>query len=177
MSETAATPQYLAAPGRSAERGLAALRILFGLVYLSNAFAKLVDVSDFRIGPFGANLIARANARGILEGAARDTWIAPLGALYESLVLPNWGFFIAFLTIAEFAIGLGLLFGVATRLAALGALLLIGPIWVMLLDEGPYLWQYPVELVPLAILAIVPSGRTAGLDGRLAARFHGRWPF
>jgi hypothetical protein len=47
-----------------------------------------------------------------------------------------------------------------------------------MLPNGPlFLWEYPVELVPLALLAIVPSGRTAGLDRRLAARFGGRWPF
>jgi hypothetical protein len=26
-------------------------------------------------------------------------------------------------------------------------------------------------------LAVVPSGRFAGFDGRLAARFRGHWPF
>ena len=157
--------------------GFAALRILFGLVYLSNAVAKLVDVSVFRVGPVGGNLIARSNARDILTGAAQDTWLGPLGALYENLVLPNWGFFGWFLVVAEFAIAIGLLLGIATRLAALGALALIGPIWLMLLDEGPYLWSYPVELVPLLILAIVPAGRVLGVDRRLAVRFGGRWPF
>lgn len=162
---------------RTAGRALAALRILFGLIYLSNAFAKLVDVSDFRIGPIGANLIARDAARSILGSAARDTWLPPLGAFYENVVLPNWAFFSPFLIVAEFAIGLGLLFGVATRLAALGGLALIGPIWLMMLDEGPYLWVYPVELFPLLIVAVVPAGRVLGLDRALAARFHGRWPF
>lgn len=174
---TTAQARDTAAPYRSLALGFAALRILFGLVYLSNAFAKLIDVADYRFGPFGLNLIARGNAFGILEGAAGDTWIPPLGALYQNLVLPNWGFFIWFLIVAEFAIALGLLFGVASRAAALGGLALIGPIWLMLLDNGLYLWSYPVELVPLLILAIVPSGRTAGFDGRLAARFGGRWPF
>jgi uncharacterized membrane protein YphA (DoxX/SURF4 family) len=177
MASQTTAPDVPTASYRSLAGGLATLRILFGLVYLSNAFAKLVDVSDFRIGPIGGNLIARANSRGILESAAQDTWLGPLGAFYQSVVLPNWGFFIWFLIVAEFAIAFGLLFGVASRLAALGGLLLIGPIWLMLLDEGPYFWAYPVELVPLAILAVVPSGRFAGFDGRLAARFRGHWPF
>ncbi len=94
-------------------------------------------------------------------------------------MLPNWGFFAAFLTIAELAAGLALLFGVLTRTAALGTLLLITPIWLLYLfsDLTQYLWTYPVDLVPLALLAIVPAGRTWGLDGRLAARFGDRWPF
>lgn len=177
MSSTTAQLETATVPYSAFARGFAALRILFGLVYLTNAFAKLVDVADYRLGPIGANLIARGNSRVLLETAAQDTWLAPLGAFYTGFVLPNWGFFIVFLIVAEFAIAFGLLFGVATRLAAVGGLLLIGPIWLMLLDQGPYLWSYPVELVPLLILAIVPSGRTAGLDSRLAARFGRRWPF
>ena len=47
-------------------------------------------------------------------------------------MLPNWGVFQIFLTIAELAVGIGLLFGIATRLAALGGILLILPIWLML---------------------------------------------
>ena len=96
----------------------------------------------------------------------------------RDVVLPNWGSFGAFLTVAELAIGLGLIFGVASRLAALGGLMLIGPIWVMLWHTNLYLWEYPAEdLFPLLLLAIVPAGRTAGLDARLAARFGGHWPF
>ena len=66
-----------------------------------------------------------------------------------------------------------------TRAAALGTLLRIGPIWVMYLasDATQYLWTYPVDLLPLLLLAIYPSDRTLGLDGRLAARFGDRWPF
>ncbi len=173
---TAPTPRV-----RSTERllglGMAALRILFGLIYLTNAFAKLIDVADYRFGPIGFNLIARDATRGILENAAQDTWIAPVGAFYQAVVLPNFGFFEPFLIVAEFAIGLGLLFGVASRAAALAGLALIGPIWLMLLDQGLYLWVYPVELAPLLILALVPSGRVLGLDARLAERFGGRWPF
>jgi len=85
-----------------------------------------------------------------------------------------------FLTIVELAAGLALLFGVLSRAAAVGNLLLIGPIWLMYLfsDATQYLWTYPVDLVPLLLLlAIVPAGRYAGFDGRLAARFGDRWPF
>ena len=93
------------------------------------------------------------------------------------MVLPNWGFFGILLTAAELVIGIGLLLGVTTRLAALAALVLIGPIWLMLLHTNLYLWEYPLDLFPLVLLAIVPAGRTAGLDGTVAHRFHHRWPF
>jgi hypothetical protein len=45
------------------------------------------------------------------------------------------------------------------------------------MGDGSYLWTYPVELLPLLILAIAPSGRALGLDRRLADRFGSRWPF
>lgn len=164
------------APHRSLAGGMAALRILFGLVYLSNALAKLVGTANYDLGFYSFNLITTGSARAILNGASRNT-IEPLRTIYQDFVLANWGFFQWFLTVTELAIAALLLLGVASRLAALIALGLIGPIWVMLWDAGQYLWQYPVELVPLLILAIVPAGRTAGLDSKLAARLGTHWPF
>ncbi len=180
MSHTTAAPPEAtsAAPYRLLARGFAALRIFTGLVWLSNGLAKAFDVGFFDWGFFSFNLITRGAARGIATDASGKTQIAPLGAFYRDVVLPNWEFFSIFLTVAELAVGLGLIFGVASRLAAVGGLLLIFPIWVMLWDTNQYLWTYPAEdLFPLLLLAIVPAGRTAGLDARLATRFGGRWPF
>ncbi|TQM09894.1 hypothetical protein [Pseudonocardia kunmingensis] len=115
-----------------------------------------------RSPPAAPTALSRTRRQGALDRRAARRARRPRGRL---------------LNVAEFAIAIGLLFGIATQLAALGALALIGPIWLMLLDEGPYLWSYPVELVPLLILAIVPAGRVLGVDRRLAVRFGGRWPF
>jgi thiosulfate dehydrogenase (quinone) large subunit len=159
-------------------RAFTALRIFTGLVWLSNGTAKLIDKGTYDWGFFSFNLVTRGSAQFIADDASKKTAIAPLGALYQQVVLPNWGFFGAFLTVAELAIGLGLVFGVASRLAAVGGLLLIGPIWLMLWHNGGYLWEYPAEdLFPLVLLAVVPAGRAGGLDGRLAPRFGHRWPF
>ncbi|HEU0087392.1 MAG TPA: hypothetical protein VFQ77_07055 [Pseudonocardiaceae bacterium] len=177
MRRTAEQVAKLGASPRSLARGFAALRILFGVIWLSNAVAKIVGVGAVDWGPFSFTLINRSGARGILVDAVDKTRIAPLRTLYTDLVLANWELFQWLLTGAELAIGLGLLFGVASRLAALGGLLLITPIWLMLWDNRLYLWEYPLDLVPLLLLAIVPAGRVWGLDGKLAARFSGRWPF
>ena len=159
-------------------RALTALRIFTGLVWLSNGLAKLFDVGKIDLGFFSGTLITKGTARAIATGASEKTGITPLGAFYRDVVLPNWGFFSVFLTIAELAIGIGLILGLATRLAAVGALLLITPIWIMLWPIGGYLWEYPAEdLFPLVLLAIVPAGRLAGLDRRLAPRFGHHWPF
>ena len=171
-------PAAATASRRALARGFTALRIFTGLVWLSNGLAKLFNQGGIDIGFFSGNLITLGAARGIATDASSKTQIAPLGAFYRDVVLPNWGLFGSFLTVAELAVGLGLIFGVASRLAALGGILLIGPIWVMLWHTNLYLWEYPAEdLFPLLLLAIVPAGRLAGLDYRLAARFGGRWPF
>lgn len=45
-------------------------------------------------------------------------------------------------------------------------------------DDLPRPRNAPVPLTThKAVLAIYPSGRMWGLDGRLAARFGDRWPF
>jgi len=167
-----------AATFRLMGRAFAVLRIFTGLVFLSNALAKATSTDNVDWGFFSFTLISRGGAKSIAAGASEKTQIAPLGAFYRDVVVPNWGVFGVFLTVAELAIGLGLIAGVATRLAAVGGLLLIAPLWVMLWHTGLYLWQYPAEdLMPLALLATIPAGRIAGLDARLAPRFHHRWPF
>jgi thiosulfate dehydrogenase (quinone) large subunit len=160
-------------------RGFAALRIFFGLIWLSNGLAKLIGKGAYDLGFATFGLLDLGTAQFIANDASTRTYLGPLGAFYQNVVLPNWGAFGAFLTIAEIAAGLALSFGFLTRAAALGTLLLIGPIWAMFLFSGvtQYVWTYPVDLFPLLLLAIVPAGRTAGLDARLAARFGARWPF
>lgn len=181
MTSTAgSTDESVVAPSTSRlmAGAFAGLRIFTGLVWLSNALAKVFEVGNYDWGFLSFNLITKGSAQFIATDAASKTYIAPLRLVYQDIVLANWGFFSVFLTVAELAIGLGLLFGVATRLAAVGGLLLLTPIWLMLLDTGGYLWTYPAEdLVPLLLLAIVPAGRVAGFDRALAPRFRYRWPF
>jgi uncharacterized membrane protein YphA (DoxX/SURF4 family) len=181
MSETVRANEPVAAvdiPHQVMARAFVALRIFTGLVWLSNGIAKVIDVGLYDWGFLSFNLITRGTAQLIATDASSKTYIGPLGAFYREVVLPNWGFFGVFLTVAELAIGLGLIFGVATRLAAIGGLLQLTPIWVMLWPTGGYLWEYPAEdLFPLVLLAIVPAGRVAGIDRTLASRFGQRWPF
>lgn len=179
MTETASTPLT----NRRGDtmifvRLFTALRIFTGLVFFTNGLAKVFEKSNFDLGFFSFTLISKGSAKNILTNAADKTWIRPLGAFYQHVVLPGWGFWSVFLTLAELAVGIGLLFGIASRLAAVGGLLLIGPIWIMLWHTGLYLWEYPAEdLFPLVLLAIAPAGRHFGVDGRLVERFGRRWPF
>ena len=158
-------------------RAFTVLRIFTGLVWLTNGIAKVIEVGNYDFGFISFNLVTRGVARSIAADAAAKTYLRPLGWVYQNVVVAHWGFFGPFLTVAELAIGLGLILGVASRLAAVGGLLLLAPIWVMLLHTGGYLWEYPAEdLFPLLLLAVVPAGRYRGLDAGLAPRVGYRWP-
>jgi uncharacterized membrane protein YphA (DoxX/SURF4 family) len=159
-------------------RAMVALRIFFGLEWLSNAIAKLAGVGTFHWGFTTFNLVDQATAQAILRQASTSTAIPPLRFFYGSVVLANWGFFEWFLALAEIGVGIGLALGLLTRVAALGGFLLIAPIGLMLLTTNQYLWTYPLDLFPLVLLAVVPAGRVFGVDRVLAVRFHRyQWPF
>jgi uncharacterized membrane protein YphA (DoxX/SURF4 family) len=179
MTEFADTRRAATLPTMRIARGLAAFRIFVGLVWLSNALAKVFNQGSFDLGVVSFGLISRDTARGLLETytGPESNAIAPLKSLYTDLVLANWGVFQWFLTAAELTIGITLVLGIASRLGPLLALALIFPLWVMVIDNNRYLFEWPLDIVPLAILAAVPAGRVWGQDGRLAARFGDRWPF
>jgi uncharacterized membrane protein YphA (DoxX/SURF4 family) len=166
-------------PAMRIAKGLAAFRIFVGLLWLGNALAKVVNQSSYDLGVVPFSLISRTTARDLLETytGPESNAIAPLKSIYTDLVLANWGFFQWLLTAAELAVGVSLVLGIASRLGPLLALALIFPLWIMVIDNNRYLFEYPLDIIPLAILAAVPAGRVWGLDARLAARFGDRWPF
>lgn len=137
-------------------RGLVVLRVYVGLVFLSNGLAKLFGLSSVTFGPgFRAGLIDTGGAQRILQHAASMTAFPPLGHLAAGIA----GAFTVFgplLTVAELALGTGMLAGVLVRWAAIGGLVLLVPVWVMTWPTGGYLWDYPADLVPLLILAVSP---------------------
>ncbi len=158
-------------------KAFTALRVFTGLVWLTNGLAKLIGKATYDLGFLSFNLVTRGVAESIAKDASAQTYIEPLGAFYRDVVLPNFGFFGWFLTVAELAVGLGLVLGVLPRAAALGGLLLIGPIYLMLLHTNLYLWQYPAEdLFPLVLLTIVPTWGRLAVAQRIRARLPRRWP-
>jgi uncharacterized membrane protein YphA (DoxX/SURF4 family) len=179
MADFAGTRRAATLPTMRIAKGLAAFRIFVGLVWLGNALAKVVGHSSYDLGVVSFSLISRDTARDLLETytGPQSNAIAPLKSIYTDLVLANWGFFQWLLTAAELAVGVSLVLGIASRLGPLLALALIFPLWIMVIDNNRYLFEYPLDIVPLAILAVVPAGRVWGQDHRLAARFGDRWPF
>jgi hypothetical protein len=179
MADFAETQRAAVLPTMRIAKGLAAFRIFVGLVWLGNALAKVINQGSYDLGVVSFSLISRDTARGLLESytGPESNAIAPLKTVYSDLVLANWGLFQWLLTAAELVIAISLVVGIASRLGPLLALALIFPLWIMVIDNNRYLFEWPLDIVPLAILAAVPAGRVWGQDRRLAARFGDRWPF
>jgi len=158
-------------------RGLAAIRILLGMTFLTNGLAKLFDVHRIEIGPYVANLINRGDARFILNAEVNHNaqhQLPLVGRIANNLVLAHWGLFGWGLTAVEITAGALLVSGLASRL---GALLALGPavfLFFVYLANDRWLPEQPLELVPLLVLALIPTGRCWGLDRHFADR---AWPF
>jgi uncharacterized membrane protein YphA (DoxX/SURF4 family) len=165
-----------------AARALAAFRVFFGLILLSNGLAKLLSFRTIEIGPYSSNLIDRAEARSILDFEVNrrggdGTDVPGLKAVVNDVVLPSWDVFQWLVTALEVGAGAALVLGIASRGAALLALGQQLFLQLVYLSSDRWMWEQPHEWVPLVILALVPAGRVWGLDRRLADRFHRRWPF
>ncbi len=162
----------------NAERGIAVLRIFFGLILFSNGLAKLFSFRTVEIGPYSAFLINRDEARTILEfevnkrGDGTDVPLIP--SIVNDIVLANWDVFQWLVTALELGAGAALILGIASRGAALAALAMQLFLALVYASSGRWMWEQPHEWVPLVILTLVPAGRTWGLDQRFGRR---GWPF
>lgn len=161
---------------RGVAHGLAVIRILMGVTFLANGLAKLFGFHEIHIGWYHANLINRDDARFILDAevnhnARSKVWL--VGRITNDLVLPHWNVFQWGLTVVEIAAGVLLVLGLWSRLGALLALAPAVFLFFVYFANDRWLPEQPLEVVPLIVLAIVPSGRVWGLDGRLRRR---NWP-
>jgi len=143
-------------------RGVAIARILTGVIFVAEGVSKIRG--EFVRGGFAESVRETA-------GHAWPFWASFL----RSAVLPNAGAFGWFFAIAELALGIALVLGLLTRVAAAGGMLLM----VILLlgqtrvTEGG--WEAWVTaglpskfaLLLLWLLFLADAGRTWGLDARL----------
>ncbi len=170
--------------GRLMARGLAALRIFFGLILFSNGLSKLFGFTDVFVGVYKATLIDRPEARSILDfevnkrGGGTD--VPLLKSIVNNVFLDHYGIFQWLTTALELGAGLALILGIASRAAALAALSQQLFLQVVYVSSGRFMWEQPHEWVPLVILALIPAGRIWGFDARLldrGGRRFDRWPF
>jgi len=68
--------------------------------------------------------------------------------------------------------------GLLSRLGALLGLLQVGFLAALYVSNDRWVFEQPLEVVPLLLLVWLPSGRVWGLDGTpgVQARLRGRWP-
>ena len=155
--------------------GMTIVRVGFGLVFLTNGIAKLGSQPD-RIPPFEGFLITRDGARNILAFDIQGHPVDAYRRLNENLVLDNWGFFGGLLAATELFMGVCLILGLLTPIAALmGAAFQLNLNFANIHREDKWLWDAAVEWMPLLGLALMRAGRFWGLDARLAQRFP-QWP-
>ena len=153
------------------QRAIAVLRIFFGLVFLTNGLAKLVP--GIAHLPGGYFLIDSQGAKSILQHNASHHPVRLYHDLVFNLLVPNWSLFGPLVGLAEVSAGLLLVLGLASGLGALLAALL--SLHIQFSDaNGPWLYEYAVEWVPLLCLVFMKSGLVWGLDSRIAVS-NERW--
>ena len=135
------------------------LRIYTGVFFLKYGFGKLTrdDFADGLAGFVSSNL---DNSFGFFR------------PFLESVVLPNKGVFAFLVAFGEFAIGIALIIGLATRYAAAAGAVMVASFWFTkgqgILDAQNHdmIW-----LVIFIVLAGLHAGRVVSVDERLADRF------
>ncbi len=159
---------------RTLGKGMAALRIFFGLILFTNGLAKLLSFRDIDIGPYSSFLINREETRQILDSEVNKrnggTDVPGLKWLTNEVILPNFDVLQWVITAVELGVGAALILGLATRGAALIGLGQQLFLQLVYLSSSRWAFEQPHEWVPLLILALVPAGRVWGLDRRFARR-------
>ncbi len=177
--QVSAAPDALSSPWFG--RAMAALRIYFGILFLHNGIAKLLPAvpnlwPDTPLG-FVINATGNRSAFSILqfEVVTNAHPVEPYRALVENVVLPNFGPFVFGIGLAETVVGILLILGLATPIAAVLAALMVLHLQFATLWNDKWIYEYSVEWLPLLCLAGFRAGRWHGLDSRLAMT-RARWP-
>jgi thiosulfate dehydrogenase [quinone] large subunit len=106
--------------------------------------------------------------RDTLTSAALNNPIPVYGEFLRNFVLPNWGIVTLLETAAETFIGLGLIFGLFSRLCGLvGVFMATGLTLTMgfsFSDFALIFWYYALSLILNATVLLSDTGRIFGLD-------------
>lgn len=135
------------------------LRIYTGVFFVKYGFGKLSrdDFADGLAGFVNGNL---ENSFGFFR------------PFLESVVLPNKGVFAFLVAFGEFAVGIALIIGLATRYAAAAGAVMVASFWfakgqgVLDAQNHDIIW-----LVIFIVLGGLHAGRVLSVDERLAGRF------
>lgn len=143
-------------------RALVPLRLYLGVVFLVAVWPKLTAEGGFQ--PRLENFVRNVG----LENA-HDFYLPVL----ESLVLPNAGAFTVLIVLGELLIGLALLTGAATRLAAGAAMFLVVN---YMLTKGVWFWTPSSNDAAFFFIGLTLILGAAGRSGGLDRLLHERYP-
>ena len=137
---------------------IALFRVAFGLMYIDMALQK-------------APWINYGWLRGFIETEIAHPTFGFVAAFFRDVVLPNFAVFGMMTFVVEMALGLGLLTGTLTRLAALGGVLWQINIAVGAFNvPGEWYWIWPLLVLPQFTFAACGAGRVLGVDALLRRR-------
>ena len=145
----------------TARQATAILRITLGVILIVTWFKNLQDgiyTADGIVGLF--NYLFNDNGGGP----------AFYRALINGTILQVPGLFAVFQLVGELLLGLGLLVGLFTPLAALGAALFFFNLFLAYLGGNDWIWTYVLLTVSALVVALAQSGRAWGLDSLLLQR-------
>ena len=141
---------------------LVVLRLYLSAVFLVASWAKVSDMEAWA-----------ARFDNVLMNSGLFNPHAFYRGFFQDVVLPNANLFAYLTAYGELLVGLALLLGLCTRLASVGAMLLLAN---YLLAKGLPFWASSSNDAPMFFIALVlllgAAGRSFGLDYFLAKR----WP-
>ncbi|MDK1028686.1 MAG: DoxX family membrane protein [Anaerolineae bacterium] len=91
-------------------------------------------------------------------------------SLINATILQVPGLFSSFMLVAELLLGLGLLFGVLTPLAAVGAGLFFANLFFAFYGGSEWIWTYVILTVSAIVVTWMRAGREWGIDRFLLDR-------
>lgn len=142
---------------------VAGLRVAAGLLWITNLGWKVPP----RFGE-GAPDDARDDLYQWTSHAVEHPFLPPYSWVVEHWILPNFGLFAWGVVLAEAAVGIFLLLGLATRFwAVIGALQSLVIMFTVANAPGEWVWAYVLMILVHAAIFATAAGRYAGLDGVL----------
>jgi thiosulfate dehydrogenase (quinone) large subunit len=139
-----------------------AMRVWLGIMWIQAGWAKLFGAEN----PYFLHNNGAGVAGFAAHGTPAYTW---WGSFLHSFVVPNAGWIGVLIAVAEFAIGVALVAGLFTRIAALGSLALLFT-YVMSGTASVCAWY---ALFAIVILTMWRTSSWIGIDG-LIARYRQR---
>jgi len=145
---------------RGLRRLFALLRITLGVLILATSADNL-----------SKGLYSGGGIEGLFEYIfSKNGGPAFYRALIGSTILQAPAVFGAFQLVAEFLLGAGLLLGLFTPVAGLGAAVFFANLFLAYVGGQEWIWTYVLLTVSALVAALARSGREWGLDAWLLAR-------